>query len=60
MHQIDITAALKLCQELPILKEKLHRIGLHKTANKMEVAVTEIGYEVADFIEDERKGRKDG
>ncbi len=59
MHQIDITAALKLCQELPILKEKLHRVGLHKTANKMEAAVSEIGYEVADHIEAEREGRKE-
>ena len=31
MHEIDITAALKLCVELPVIKERLHRIGLHKT-----------------------------
>ena len=59
MYQIDITAALKLCQDLPVLKEKLHRVGLHKTANKMEAAVSEIGYEVADFIEAERKAPKE-
>ena len=55
MYQIDIAAALKLCQELPVLKEHLHRIGLHKTANKMQAALEEIGYEVADFIKAERK-----
>lgn len=63
MHQIDITAALKLCVELPVLKEKLHRVGLHKTASKMQAAVEQIGYEVADHIEAERsarKGQKDG
>lgn len=59
MHEIDITAALKLCVELPVLKEKLRRVGLHKTANKMQAAVEEIGYEVADHIEDERKGCKE-
>ena len=59
MHQIDIEAALKLCVELPVLKERLHRIGLHKTAQKMEAAVSEIGYEVADHIEAERKGCKE-
>ena len=57
-HQIDIAAALKLCVELPVLKERLHRIGLHKTAHKMEAAVQEIGYEVADCIEAEREGCK--
>lgn len=59
MHQIDITQALKLCQELPVLKERLHRVGLHKTANKMQAAVEEIGYEVAAHIEAERKERKE-
>lgn len=55
MHRIDITAALKLCQDLPMLKERLHRVGLQKTANKMQAAVEEIGYEVAGHIEAERK-----
>lgn len=59
MHQIDIAAALKLCQDLPVLKEKLHRVGLHKTANKLEAAVSEIGYEVADHIEAERTAHKE-
>ena len=44
MHRIDIARALKLCQELPVLKERMHRVGLHKTAQKMEAAVLEIGY----------------
>ncbi len=56
---IDIAQALKLCQELPILKEKLHRLGLHKTAHKLEPAMTEIGYEVASHIEAERTVRKE-
>ena len=60
MHEIDIKQALTLCQELPLMQERLHRIGLHKTAQKMEAAVDEIGFEVADFIEGERKARKDG
>ncbi len=59
MQQIDITTALKLCVELPILKERLHRVGLHKTANKMQAAIEEIGYEVADRIEAERKASKE-
>lgn len=59
MHQIDIAQALKLCQELPMIKERLHRLGLHKTANKLDAAVTEIGYEVAGRIEAERKGAKE-
>lgn len=59
MHQIDMPLALKLCQEIPMIKERLHRIGLHKTANKMQAAVEEIGYEVAGHIEAERKGRKE-
>ncbi len=59
MHQIDIEAALKLCVELPVLKERLHRVGLHKTANKLQAAVEEIGYEVAGHIEAERKGCKE-
>ncbi len=59
MTQIDILQALKLCQELPILKERLHRLGLHKTANKLESAVTEIGFEVASHIETEREGHKE-
>lgn len=57
MHQIDITQALKLCQEIPLLQERLRRVGLHKTANKMQTAVEEIGYEVANYIEYERKER---
>ena len=59
MHHINITEALKLCQEIPVLKERLHRVGLHKTANKMDIVVVEIGFEVADHIEAERKGRKE-
>lgn len=59
MYQIDITAALKLCVELPVIKERLHRVGLHKTANQMQAAVEEIGYEVAGHIENERKGHEE-
>lgn len=55
MHKINIEAALKLCVELPVLKERLHRVGLHKTAQVMDAAVQEIGYEVAAHIEAERK-----
>ncbi len=58
MHQIDLGVALKLCQDIPMLKERLHRAGLHKTANKMQSAVEEIGYEVASHIEAERDARK--
>lgn len=59
MFQIDLTQALKLCQELPILQERLRRVGLHKTASKMQATVEEVGYEVASHIEAERKGRKE-
>ncbi len=58
MHEIDLSVALKLCQDLPMLKERLHRAGLHKTANKMQAAVEEVGYEVAQHIEAERAERK--
>jgi hypothetical protein len=55
MPQIDITQALKLCQEISLIQERLRRVGLHKTASKMQAAVEEIGYEVANHIENERK-----
>lgn len=58
MHQIDITAALRLCVDLPLLSERLRRVGLHKTASKLQAAVDMIGYEVADHIEAERKAQK--
>jgi len=58
MPEIDIAQAIKFCQELPVLRERLHRVGLHKTACKMDAAVHEIGCEVADHIEAERNSRK--
>lgn len=57
MHQIDIGEALSLCRELPAFQERLYRVGLHKTTQKIDAAVMEIGYEVAEHIENEREGR---
>lgn len=58
-EKINVPAALKLCQELPLIQERLHRIGLHKTAHKMDAAVQEIGYELADEIEKITHPKKD-
>jgi len=59
MHQIDIENARQLCVELVTLKERLHRAGLYKTGHAMEVAVTAVGYEVAEHLEADRKKRSE-
>ena len=57
MHQIDIAKARVLCVEVAALKERLHRAGLYKTGHAMEVAVTAVGYEVAEHIEHQERGQ---
>lgn len=54
MHNLDITMAIKMCQEVVTIKERLHRLGLHKTANRMQAAVEAIGSEVAEHIENQK------
>ena len=60
MHEIDMKEAIRLCQELPLIQERLHRVGLHKTAQLMKPAMGEVGFEVAVHIEAEREKRNDG
>ena len=51
MDREQIEACLKLAQEAPLFHERLHRAGLHKTAQHMHRVVQEIGYEVADKLD---------
>lgn len=51
MDRNQIEDCLKLAQEAPLFHERLHRAGLHKTAQKMHAVVQEIGYEVADKLD---------
>ena len=44
-----------LTAEVVALKEKLIRAGLYKTGHAMEAAVTAIGYEIAECLEDDAK-----
>ena len=48
---IDEVEMRVLLAELPHIKERLMRAGLLKSGQAMEVAVTAIGYEAAEFIE---------
>lgn len=39
-----------LCQELPLIMNRVHAAGLHRTGHKMHEAVKEIGYEAEKFF----------
>jgi hypothetical protein len=40
--------AKELCNELPIIEDRLRRAGLWSTASALHIAVERIGYEVAE------------
>lgn len=50
----NVAEMIKLCQEMPLMHERLHRAGLHKTAQKFKAALDEIGFEVEDKITKEQ------
>jgi hypothetical protein len=39
-----------LCSEAALLHERLHRAGLHRTAQKMHAVVQSVGWEVAEKL----------
>ena len=51
MRNVNFDEARTLCQELPRIKERLMRAGLLKTGHAMEEAVTSVGYELAELLE---------
>ena len=57
---VDIPAAQDLCQELPLIRDRLFRAGLFKTGHALEAAVQAIGYETADAIIKAEKELKNG
>ena len=48
---VNAKDAKALCAELPAIQERLFRAGLLKTAHKMDEAVNQIGYEMAEYRE---------
>lgn len=48
----------QLCIELPLIKDRLMRAGLLRTAHKMDEACKEIGYECAEQFESEGRGER--
>jgi hypothetical protein len=44
-----------LINALVVLKEKFGRIGMYRTMHKMEYAVKECGWELADIMEGKQK-----
>lgn len=46
----NLSEMLKLCQDMPLMHERLHHAGLHKTAQKFKIALDEIGFEVEEKI----------
>ena len=50
VRAVDLEEARRLCQLLPLMKERLIRAGLLKTGHAIEAAVTQVGYETAEAI----------
>ncbi len=57
MKDMDIPAARKLHQDLLVMREKMHDVGLNRTAHEMASAVNIIGFEVAHHVALAQRGR---
>lgn len=42
-----VSARRDLCRELPLLMDRAHRLGLHRTGHALHEAVKAIGWETA-------------
>jgi len=47
--------ACALCLELPMIRDRLFRAGLLRTAHAMDAVVRAVGYETAEHVQDEER-----